>query len=122
MRAAAILTLAFLSGFFLIGIPYWSLDYSEVALPDSLSPFGLAAVATMAFLLVTMRISSLRKSTATMLAAPATAVMARVVYETSLDPTSHNLWPFEIVYTLLATALFVVPAVLLALAVRRWAS
>jgi hypothetical protein len=25
------------------------------------------------------------------------AVMARVIYDTSADPTSHNLWPFEIV-------------------------
>jgi hypothetical protein len=23
--------------------------------------------------------------------------MARVVYETAIDPTSHNLWPFELV-------------------------
>ena len=25
------------------------------------------------------------------------AVFARVIYDTSSDPTSHNLWPFEII-------------------------
>ena len=31
-------------------------------------------------------------------AAPA-AVMARVARETAADPTSHNLWPFEVVFS-----------------------
>lgn len=26
-------------------------------------------------------------------------VVARIVVDTSRDPTSHNLWPFEIVYS-----------------------
>lgn len=39
------------------------------------------------------------------MAAPApVAVFARIVAECSLDPTSHNLWPFEIVLTLFVSA------------------
>ena len=110
---------AFALGFLMVGMPHWALAYAEVQLPMSLSKPGLAAVAVMAFMLVVSRVSSARVAGSAMVIAPATAVMMRVLVDTNSDPTSHNLWPFEIVLTLFAATLFVLPGVLLATFLRR---
>jgi hypothetical protein len=87
----------FVVPFLVLGALYWPIAYSEVELPSSLPAFGLVVLAVSAMVL--------RGGTATPFWAawlfPAAAVpavvMARVVVETSSDPTSHNLWPFEVV-------------------------
>jgi len=43
-----------------------------------------------------------------------------VAKDTAADPTSHNLWPFELVLAAISGAVVVVPALLLGLALR-WA-
>jgi uncharacterized membrane protein len=41
-----------------------------------------------------------------------------IIKDTATDPTSHNLWPFEVAIAAVFGALVVVPAVLLGLAAR----
>jgi len=91
------ISLAFLIAFFAVGIAYWQIPYSKASLPNSLYGLGLA----IAFLVaVALRLVSTATFLQTLgsvgLAVPA-MVMARIVVETSRNPTSHNLWPFEIV-------------------------
>ena len=91
------LVAGFAAGFFAVGVPYWQVPYSKVSLPDtlmgpSLLVVGIAAAAIRAFskvhlLLLTLIVGS---------AVPA-AVLARVTVDVGKDPTSHNLWPFELV-------------------------
>jgi hypothetical protein len=52
-------------------------------------------------------------------AAVPTAVMARVVVDTTRDPTSHNLWPFELVIAFLVGLTGTVPGTLVGSVFRR---
>ncbi|PZO08046.1 MAG: hypothetical protein DCF27_09795 [Lysobacteraceae bacterium] len=89
--------LAFVLAFLALGIEYWPIPYSKASLPNSLYGAGLAFVFAVA---VALRFFSKATFFQTLgaigLAAPA-MVMARVAVETSRDPTSHNLWPLEII-------------------------
>jgi hypothetical protein len=89
------LTTAFTVGFFAVGLPYWQIPYAKVSLPDTLYGFGLLVVGISAFAL---RLLAQARGAAVMFvvggSVPA-AVLARVIVETSIDSTSHNLWPLE---------------------------
>ena len=97
MNANAIRAAAFLLGFFAVGIPYWQLEYSEAQLPDALEQPPLLVVALAAFVVRRFTTTSFWNSASVAGVAVPGAVLARVVYEANADPTSHNLWPFEIV-------------------------
>lgn len=91
------LVIAFAISLLAVGVPYWQIPYAKVALPNSifnlglLAPFGAAAVVR-AF----NRVPFLRAFLVIGLAAPC-AILLRVIVEVMRDPTSHNLWPLEIV-------------------------
>jgi protein-S-isoprenylcysteine O-methyltransferase Ste14 len=92
-RAAAI---AFVLTFFAVGIPFWSIPYSKLNVPDGLYGFGLVvAFAAAAALCATMKTTFRRAWLVVGLAVPA-ALMARVIVEGILDPTRHNLWPLAL--------------------------
>jgi hypothetical protein len=82
-------------------VSYWSIPYRKVDLPNALLSMGLVVVAAAAAL---TRVFSGRRSArvawAIGAAVPA-VVAARVVADTMRDPTSHNLWPFELVIAML---------------------
>ena len=91
------LAAAFVIAFFAIGVPYWQIAYSKVALPDTLYGAGLLAVGILAA--AARAFSKARLVTVIFVvgAAVPAAVLARVAVETASDPTSHNLWPLELV-------------------------
>lgn len=88
---------AFIVSFVAIGVPYWQIPYAKVSLPNTLFGPGLLLVVILAagvrafgkahFLLSLLIIG---------VTVPA-AVLVRVAFETAQDPTSHNLWPLEII-------------------------
>ena len=85
---------SFLVGFLVVGVPYWRIPYNKAT---------SAAVMGGAILIG---------------AVPA-AVMARVVVDTTRDPTSHNLWPFELVIAFLVGLAGTVPGALIGSVFRR---
>ena len=90
------LAAAFVVGFFSVGFPYWQVTYAKVSLPDTLYGAGLLVVAVLA---AAARAFGKARLVAVILvvgAAVPTAVLTRVVVETAKDPTSHNLWPLEL--------------------------
>jgi hypothetical protein len=90
------LAAGFVAAFFAVGIPHWTLAYSDVSLPNTLIGPGLLLVVVVAALVRSLGRQRFILSLAVVgLAVPA-AVLARVVVETAQDPTSHNLWPIEI--------------------------
>jgi hypothetical protein len=95
------LAVAFAVSFFAIGIPYWQLPYSSVSLPSTLYGLGLVTLGVAAFGLSLLRITTLTRIILIVGAAAPAAVCVRVCVETAIDPTSHNLWPFEVVIALL---------------------
>ena len=94
LRRAAVVFAAFLT----CGLLLWPIPYRQVSLPGNPSPGLLlllgGAIGFVAAFLIRPGFA------APWLAVPmgfALAVLARVAVETSQDPTSHNLWPFEVV-------------------------
>lgn len=94
LRRAAVVFAAFLA----CGLLLWPIPYSRVSLPGNPSSTLLlllgGAVGFVAAFLIRPGFA------APWLAVPmgfALAVLARVAVETWSDPTSHNLWPFEVV-------------------------
>lgn len=80
------------------GIPYWPVAYREVSLPGNppTSTFligGALAGLLAARLLRPARLAPILAVTGGFVI----AVLGRVTVETARDPTSHNLWPFEVV-------------------------
>jgi hypothetical protein len=92
--------LGFAAGFLAVGIPYWSIPYREADLPSALPAAGLAVVAVVAAVLRASGAARLGRIVAVVGASVPAAVLARVAVETDRDPTSHNLWPFEIAIAL----------------------
>lgn len=97
MKDSVTLAAAFAGAFFIIGLPYWQIPYSQASLPSDIWGPGLFAVVALAAI---PRIVSATRFWPTFLvvgAAVPAAVFARVVVEILSDPTSHNLWPLEII-------------------------
>lgn len=89
------LFVAFIAAFLAVGIPYWRLSYSDVNLPSSLFASGLFVVVVGAAFVRLVGRSHFLISLLVGVAVPA-VVIARVAVDTAQDPTSHNLWPFEV--------------------------
>jgi hypothetical protein len=89
---------AFVVSLLAVGIPFWRIPYDKVSLPDTLMAPGLVVLALAAAIVRFFGKHSFVASLLVVaLAAPA-AVIVRVAVETWQDPTSHNLWPFEVFF------------------------
>lgn len=88
---------AFAVSFLAVGLPYWLIPYNRVNLPDALIAPELLVVCIAALLLRVFQAAPFWRTTAFIGAAVPAAVLARVIVEGLLDPTSHNLWPLEII-------------------------
>ena len=79
------------------GVPLWPIPYKEVSMPGN--PSGMVWLG-LGFLVALGAGYLIRSSWRAPILAVALgfvlAVMGRVEVETSRDPTSHNLWPFEV--------------------------
>jgi hypothetical protein len=94
------LLIGFLASFLLVGIPYWIIPYNALNLPDALMGFGLVAVVLAALALRAWTALAFWKTTLVVGASVPAAVLARVLMDGMADPTSHNLWPFEVAIAL----------------------
>src|SRR4030095_9236118 len=95
-RRATWVLAGFAAGFLAAGLPYWTVSYGQVSLPTTLLQNCLLPIALVAVVLPLLSgVGIWRSATAVGLAAPG-AVFARMIVETSQDPTSHNLWPIEV--------------------------
>jgi hypothetical protein len=97
MRPVHLLSLAIAASFLAVGIPYWLTPYDKLNLPSGLMGPGLLVVAIAALVLRSGRIISFWRTTWLVGLAVPMAVMTRVVVDVARDPTSHNLWPLELV-------------------------
>jgi|SRR5688572_19257074 len=79
-----------------LGARYWSASYRELNLPSSLIRPELALVVALASWLQFVE-PRRRLSTLALLAlAPVATVIVRIAADLARDPTSHNLFPFEL--------------------------
>jgi hypothetical protein len=96
-----------------IAVPYWTADYAAVR-DDGI--FSALFLVELALLLGTFTAGSVSETPlwlvlALMLCCLPIVVMGRVVLDTAVDPTSHGLWPLEVVLSEILT----LPALLLGL-------
>lgn len=92
------LAVAVLAGTLACGLPLWPIPYSQVSLPGNPSAGTWLATGALAGLVGGYLVrASFRAPTFAVAGGFVLAVMLRVFVETARDPTSHNLWPFEVV-------------------------
>ncbi len=91
------LYIGFTAALIAVGIPYWFIPYSKLNLPDALLGPSLIVVIAAAAVLRAIGGASFWKSVAVVGASVPAVVMLRVVIDAVIDPTTHNLWPFEVV-------------------------
>lgn len=96
-HAWLLLLAAFTMGLFAVGLPYWELPYAKVSLPSSLSDTGLLILGVLALALCSFGIARLPTVILIVGGAVPVAILLRVAVDTTIDPTTHNLWPFELV-------------------------
>ncbi|MBN1237823.1 MAG: hypothetical protein JXB36_04940 [Gammaproteobacteria bacterium] len=104
------LRLTFALSFLVVGVPYWLIPYDSVNVPNALYGPGLFVVGLSAFALRLHRTATLRKVVLVIGGAVPAAVFARVAVEGVIDPTSHNLWPLEVVIALFVGFAVALPA------------
>ncbi len=87
------------TAFLASGIPWWLAPYNRFSFSQPAAILGfLAFVCLGAWFAGGTGLGFGRTILAAGLGVPA-AVMVRVVVDTAKDPTSHNLWPFEVILT-----------------------
>jgi len=87
----------FAVGFFAVGVPYWQIPYAKVSLPSTLYGPGLLVIGVLAAAACAVGKARILTAILTVGSAMPAAILARVEVETARDPTSHNLWPFEVI-------------------------
>jgi hypothetical protein len=87
--------------FLIIGIPYWMIPYNQVNLPNALFTPALMLVTLSALFLYISRVTGFWRAILFAGGAIPAVVVVRIFVEVMQRPTSHNLWPFEVVIALL---------------------
>lgn len=91
----------FLLCFLIVGVPYWLMPYNEVTLPNAVLGPGLLTIVIFALILQTSKKFAFKRvMLISGLVVPA-VVFVRVCWDIVSDPTSHNLWPFEIIIAII---------------------
>jgi hypothetical protein len=111
--------LAFCAGTVIAGWPHWMGATAQTDPTDTLFGPGLAALGVIAALLVVARAASGGRAFLLMSACLPAAVMALVAVDVARDPTSHNLWPLELVFAFVVGAVPALAGVLAGLLLRR---
>ena len=113
------LGLGFVAGLLLMGIPFWRLPYNHQGFIYPGLIAGLIGLGFITAALAAYGLASLKRVFLTMICAFPAAIAIRVAVEVAEDPTDHNLWPFELVYGFVMSAMAVVPGLLIGALVRR---
>ena len=114
------LPLAFLASLAAVGIFYWMIPYDKVNLPDALMVPGMVVVGFAALALRSFRVAPFWRVTAVVGASVPAAVFARVIWDGVQDPTSHNLWPLEVVIALLVGLVVAFAGAIAGSLIARW--
>jgi hypothetical protein len=88
-----------------VGVPYFLIPYRELNLPSALYGPGLCVLIATAALTLGCGATTFWKNVAIIGATVPAIILVRVVVETAADPTSHNLWPFELIIGSIVSAL-----------------
>jgi hypothetical protein len=79
-----------------VGVPYWQIPYAALSLPNALLGVGLLVPLLAAAAIRVVAGVPFLAAVGVGLAVPC-VVALRVVADVMGDPSSHNLWPFEVI-------------------------
>ena len=102
------------------GVPYWRIPYDELNRGHFAVLPGALLLGFLTLILVVVEVAPAKRIAMAMLFCVPVIICVSIAKDTARDPTSHNLWPFELVLAAISGAAVVAPAVLLGLALR-WA-
>ena len=105
VRAKWIPAFGFIVSALAVGVPYILIPYRDLNLPSALYGPGLCVLVVAAALTLGCAATTFWKGVAIIGASVPAIILLRVAVETAADPTSHNLWPFEIVIGSIVSAL-----------------
>ena len=120
MNRWVVRVIGFAVPFLVLGAFYWAPPYDELDLPGSLPLFGLVVLAVAAMVLRAGTDTPLWATWGFPAAALPAVIVVRIVMDTSKDPTSHNLWPFELVIGIVVGGFFAAVGVGVGELLRRW--
>lgn len=89
-------TLGFVLSVLAVGVPYFLTPYGKANLPEILYRPSLFVMGAMAAVTVGCGATKFLKGVLIFGAVVPTVIMLRVLWDVIGDPTSHNLWPFEV--------------------------
>ena len=95
------LGLVFIAAFVGSGLPFWVTPYARIGEQT----WAIAALVVVLPLAAGLRLTGVAGLLATVTILPAamlTANAVRIAVDTGVDPTSHTLWPLELILTLVA--------------------
>jgi hypothetical protein len=106
-------------GFIAGGLPFWPVPYYSIDLskPEFLGQWIVAGIIAGGIPAALSNLS-MHRSAALLGAGFGMAVLARVLFETIQDPTTHNLWPFEVAISVAVGLLAGIAGTLLVYLVR----
>lgn len=93
------LWIAMAASFFAVGLPFWFISYHKLNLPSALLHPGLFVVVVAALLVYAFNIASFWRGTLMITLSVVASELARVIVDVVIDPTTHNLLPFEVIIT-----------------------
>jgi len=80
-----------------LGVPYLSAEYSELESTGVVWGWGLLVLVAVALLVCAVGRTPMVLTALATTAGLLTVVWVRIWMDVAVDPTDHNLWPFEIV-------------------------
>lgn len=95
------LGLVFIAAFVGSGLPFWLTPYARIGEQT----WAIAALVVVLPLAAGLRLTGVAGLLLTVTVLPAAMLAAnavRIAVDTGVDPTSHNLWPLELILTLVA--------------------
>ena len=121
LHASYCLIAAFAVSFFAVGFSYWQIPYAKVSLPNTLYGTSLVVIGVLAAAARAFCTARFLAVILTIGAAVPAAILVRVSVDTAKDPTSHNLWPFEVlIATMVGVLCSLIGALTGSLLARLW--
>jgi len=112
--------LAFVAATLVIGVPYWAIPYDKFDLSHVEVLPGAILLSLLTMMLIGKGNAKARTAFLVMSMVAPTVDLIAIVHDTSTDPTTHNLAPFELIIAWLLGAAFVLAGLALGLALRAW--
>ena len=92
------LAVAFVAVFLIGGLPYWRIPYNQFDTSHVEVLPGVILLGFLTFMLIFDEAAPIKAVVMTMLLCGPSIVGVSILRDTATDPTSHNLWPLEIVF------------------------